>query len=103
MVKNPPAKAGDVGLIPELGRSLEKGMAAPSFLPGKSHGQRSLTGYSPGGHKELDTAERLTVRIARSHTHTHTHTHTNTHTTMKMQCAPTKIRYSQMNNLFFKM
>ena len=25
-----------------------------SFLPGESHGQRSLVGYSPGGHKELD-------------------------------------------------
>ena len=24
------------------------------FLPGKSHGQRSLVGYSPWGHKELD-------------------------------------------------
>ena len=28
------------------------------FLPGKSHGWRSLTGYSPWGHKELDTIER---------------------------------------------
>ena len=27
------------------------------FLPGKSHGQRSLVGYSPWGHKELDTTE----------------------------------------------
>ena len=27
------------------------------FLPGESHGQRSLAGYSPWGHKELDTAE----------------------------------------------
>ena len=27
----------------------------PAFLPGKSHGQRSLVGYSPQGHKELDT------------------------------------------------
>ena len=26
------------------------------FLPGKSHGQRNLVGYSPWGHKELDTA-----------------------------------------------
>ena len=26
---------------------------------GKSHGQRSLAGYGPGGHKELDTTERL--------------------------------------------
>ena len=25
------------------------------FLPGKSHGQRSLVGYSPQGCKELDT------------------------------------------------
>ena len=27
------------------------------FLPGKSHGQRSLAGYSPWGHKELDMTE----------------------------------------------
>ena len=27
----------------------------PVFLPGKSHRQRSLMGYSPWGHKELDT------------------------------------------------
>ena len=27
----------------------------PVFLPGESHGQRSLAGYSPWGHKELDT------------------------------------------------
>ena len=27
------------------------------FLPGKSHGQRSLAGYSPWGHKESDTTE----------------------------------------------
>ena len=26
----------------------------PVFLPGKSHGQRSLAGYSSWGHKELD-------------------------------------------------
>ena len=27
----------------------------PVFLPGKSHGQRSLAAYSPWGHKELAT------------------------------------------------
>ena len=27
------------------------------FLPGESHGLRSLVGYSPYGHKELDTTE----------------------------------------------
>ena len=32
------------------------------FLPGKSHGQRSLTGYRPKGHKKLNTIYRLSVR-----------------------------------------
>ena len=29
----------------------------PVFLPGKPHGQRSLEGYSPRGHRELDRPE----------------------------------------------
>ena len=29
----------------------------PVFLPGESHGQRGLVGYSPQGRKELDTTE----------------------------------------------
>ena len=32
----------------------------PVFLPGKSHGQRSLVGYSLWGCKELDTTQQLT-------------------------------------------
>ena len=32
----------------------------PVFLPGEPHGQRSVAGYSPWGHKESDTTERLT-------------------------------------------
>ena len=32
------------------------------FLPGESHGQRSLVGYSPWGHKELDTTKGLNYR-----------------------------------------
>ena len=32
-------------------------MNTPVFLPEKSHGQRSLAGYSPWGGKELDTTE----------------------------------------------
>ena len=35
-------------------------LPAPVFLPGDSHGQRSLVGYSPWGHKESDTTEGLT-------------------------------------------
>ena len=29
------------------------------FLPGKSHGRRSLVGYSPWGRKESDTTKRI--------------------------------------------
>ena len=37
---------------------LEKGMATtPAFLPEKSHGQRSLVGYSPWGCKEADMTD----------------------------------------------
>ena len=37
---------------------LEKEMAISSvFLPDKLHGHRSLAGYSPRGHKELDMTE----------------------------------------------
>ena len=32
----------------------------PVFLPGRSHGQRGLVGYSPYCHKESDTTERFT-------------------------------------------
>ena len=37
--------------------------SAPVFLPGKSHGQRILAGYSPWGRQESDTSEH-----ARTHT-----------------------------------
>ena len=35
MLKNPPANAGDVGLIPGLGRSLEKGRATHPSIPAR--------------------------------------------------------------------
>ena len=37
-----------------------KWQPTPVFLPGESHGQRSLVGYSPWGRKELDTPEHKT-------------------------------------------
>ena len=33
----------------------------PVFLPGESHGQRSLVSYSPWGHKESDNTEQLSI------------------------------------------
>ena len=60
--------AGDTGSILGSGRTpwRRKWKPTPVFLPGKFHGQRSLEGYSPWGHKVSDTTE---------HVHTHTHTH----------------------------
>ena len=34
------------------------------FLPGKFHGQRSLSGYSPWGRKESDSTEQLTPSLS---------------------------------------
>ena len=48
-----------------------KQQPTPVFLSEKSHGQRSLAGYSPWCCKEFYTTEQLSA-----HTHTHTHTHT---------------------------
>ena len=62
VVKNLPADAADardLGLIPGLGKSLEKEMTTHSWK--KSHWQRSLAGYSPWGCKDLDTTEHLSV------------------------------------------
>ena len=55
--------------VSSLGREdpLErKWQPAPVFLPGKSHGLRSLLGYSPWGRKKSDTTKRL-------HFHFHFH------------------------------
>ena len=52
--------AGDPGSIPWSGRFPgEEWKPTPVLLPGKSHGQRNLVGYSPSGGKESDTTERL--------------------------------------------
>ena len=35
----------------------------PVFLPGEFHGQKSLVGYSPWGHKASDTTKQLTLSL----------------------------------------
>ena len=45
--KESTCNAGDLGLIPGLGRSPGGGPGNPLYLPGKSHGQRSLVDYGP--------------------------------------------------------
>ena len=54
--------ACNAGDIRSLGREdlLEKEkQPTPVLLPGKSHGQRSLAGYSPWGCRESDMTEQL--------------------------------------------
>ena len=66
-IKSPPAVQETPEMwVRSLGQEnpLEKKMATRSmFLPEKSHGQRSLAGYSPKGHKESGTTERLSTHI----------------------------------------
>ena len=66
-VKNLPANAGDARTTDSIlsrfypwVRKIPWRRArqpTPAFLPGESHGQRSLAGYSQPGHKELDMTE----------------------------------------------
>ena len=62
IVKNQPAMQETQ--IRSLGQEdlLEKGMVlATVFLPGESHGQRSLAGYSPWSCKQSDMTDGLTL------------------------------------------
>ena len=64
MVKTLPANAGatrEEGSIPGSGRSHCKWQTTPVLLPERSHVQRSLEGYSPWGHKELDITEQMST------------------------------------------
>ena len=65
VVKNPPASARDSGVDPCVGEILwrRKWQPTPIFLPGESHGQRSLAGYSLWGCKESDMTENACLSI----------------------------------------
>ena len=64
MVKNLPATQETQ--VRSLGQEdltwRREGQPTPVFLPGESHGQRSLD-YSPWGHKESDKTEQLTLSL----------------------------------------
>ena len=64
--------AGDLGSIPGFGRSPEEGNGNPLqyFCLKNPHGQRSLVGYSPWSHKQLDTTEQESTTQYRG-THRH--------------------------------
>ena len=62
--KESTCNVGDLGSIPELGRSPGGGHGNPLqyFCLENPHGQRSLEGYSPWGHKESDMTKLSTAR-----------------------------------------
>ena len=69
MVKDPPVNAGDVrdmGSIPGWGRFpwRRPWQPTPVFLPGESHGQRSLEGYSPQGRRVKHNSSDLAAAAA---------------------------------------
>ena len=66
VVKNLPANAGDirgVGSIPGSDPLEEAWQPTPVVLPGEPHGQRSLVGDRPWGHKESDLTGQLNNNI----------------------------------------
>ena len=66
MVK--PVSAGDAGSVSGSRKSPEgrKWQLTPVFLPGKSHRQRCIGGYSSWGCKELGMTKGLSMHV--SHT-----------------------------------
>ena len=65
LVKNSAANAGDLrwGFNPSIGKIpwRRKLQPTPVFLSGEAHGQRSLAGYHPWGHKESNMTEQLST------------------------------------------
>ena len=67
VVKNLPAKQetwvqSRFGKIPWR----REWLPTPGFFPGEFHGWRSIAGFSPWGHKELDRIEQLTHKVLES-------------------------------------
>ena len=77
--KESACNAGDLGLIPGSIPWRKAWQRIPVFLPGDSHGQRSLAGYTVHGVAKV--RHDLTIKPPPYiHTQAQTHTHTLTHT-----------------------
>ena len=59
---------GDMGSVPGLGSFpwRREWQLTPVFLPGESHGQRTLAGYSPQGCSESDMAKQLPLSLSKA-------------------------------------
>ena len=88
VVENPPVNAGRHnrhGFDPWFGTipCRRAQQPTPGFLPGESHGQRSLAGCSPQGHTELDTTEVTQHACA----------HARDHSALSLQCQSSHRKY----------
>ena len=72
VVKNPPANVQEQVQSLVWEDPLEEGMETYSNCLENPHGQRTLVGYSPWGHKELNTTERLSTHTHSVHYVSHT-------------------------------
>ena len=61
--KESACNAADLGSIPGLGREW---LATPVFWPGELYEQRSLKGYSPWGHKDLEMSNLKKKKVIKS-------------------------------------
>ena len=63
MVRNPPCQCRRPRFHPWVGKIpwRRPWQPTPVFSPGKSHGQRSLVGYSPWGGSQRDTTEHVHI------------------------------------------
>ena len=70
MVKNPPVNAGDMrcGFDPWVRKMpwRRKWQPTPVFLSAESHGERSLAGYGPWGHKKVGYDQATAAAAAKS-------------------------------------
>ena len=83
------------GFDPLVGKTPWRRKLKPTlvFLPEKSHGQRSLMGYSPWGHKQSDTTERLTYTLTLYHVVERKHQTPNT-----LILPPTHLKHASFSN-----
>ena len=92
MVKNLPANAGDMGLIPELGQSSGEGHGNPLQYSCLENPMDRGAWWATvrGGCKELDTTERLTISIF---IYTYIMNHFAAHLKLTHHCKSTVFQY----------
>jgi len=84
VVKNPPANAGDMGLIPQWGRSPVRGNGNPlQYSRLGNPMDRGAWWTTVCEVAESDTTEQLDTH---THKYIHTHAYTNTHTYVEVTC-----------------